>query len=128
MSKPRNTAHEKKRLAWRYGQFAETLCVWRLRLQGYRILARDFRVHAGEVDIIARRGRVIAMIEVKARKDLEAAAHALGRRQRRRIADAAMAFLQAHPEYADLDVRFDVMLVSPKRPPTHLTGAWIYGD
>ncbi|OHC75678.1 MAG: hypothetical protein A3G18_03200 [Rhodospirillales bacterium RIFCSPLOWO2_12_FULL_58_28] len=119
---------EQKRRAWRYGRFAETLCVWSLRLRGYRILERDFRVHAGEIDIIARRGRIIAMIEVKARRDMGEAAHALGLRQRRRIAAAAGAFLRSRPEYAGLDARFDVMLVSPGRLPTHLTGAWICGD
>lgn len=128
MNDPKNPAPEKKRRAWRYGRFAETLCIWRLRLGGYRILARDFRVHAGEIDIIARRGRILAVIEVKARRDREEAAHALGRRQRQRIADAAAAFIQARPEWADLDVRFDVMLVGSGRLPTHLTGAWICGD
>ena len=64
------------------------------------------------------------MVEVKGREDLAAAALALGRRQRRRIARAAEALVKARPGYAGLDLRFDVMLVRPWRLPRHLTGAW----
>ncbi len=114
----------KKRRAWRFGHVAETLCAWHLRLRGYRILARGFRGPVGEIDIVARRGRTLAMIEVKARANFATAADALGRRQQKRIARAAAAFLKARPGCAGLDVRFDVMLVRPGRLPVHLTDAW----
>jgi putative endonuclease len=118
----RNT--KAKRRAWRRGRKAETLCVWYLRLHGYRILARDFRVPVGEIDIIARRGRTLAMIEVKARDSIEAALSALEQRQQNRIARAATAFLMTRPGYVGLDIRFDVMLVCPWRLPVHLRNAW----
>ncbi len=117
-------AANKKRQAWRFGRFAEALCAWHLRLKGYRILERSFRVYVGEIDIIARRGDIIAMIEVKARSNISDAAQALGRRQRQRIARAAGAFIQSNPDCANLDMRFDVMLVSPWRAPIHLADAW----
>ncbi len=118
----------KKKRAWRFGLLAEEICVWHLRLRGYRILARGFRTPRGEIDIIARRGRTVAIIEVKARQDYGSAAHALGRRQRGRIARATAQFLAAHPGLADKDLRFDVMLVGPWGAPSHLTDAWRDGD
>ena len=120
----RRRRKKKKRRAWRFGQVAETLCAWHLRLRGYRILARGFRVPVGEIDIVARRGRTLAVIEVKARDTFATAAEALGPRQQRRIARAAAAFLKARPGCAGLDVRFDMMLVLPWRLPVHITDAW----
>jgi hypothetical protein len=60
-----------RRSAWLRGRRAEWLAAWWLRLKGYRILARDLRTPVGEIDLIARRGRVLALVEVKARPSLE---------------------------------------------------------
>ncbi|HEX3862882.1 MAG TPA: YraN family protein [Stellaceae bacterium] len=111
-------------LARRRGQRAEFWCRWHLRLRGWRIIARDWRCPSGEIDILARRGKVLAVIEVKSRSDFGAAAMSLLPRQRRRIARAATAFLLTRPDLAGLAMRFDVMLVAPRRPPRHLPGAW----
>ncbi len=119
-----NRALERRRRARRFGRLAEALCAWHLRLRGYRILARGFRVPVGEIDIVARRGRILAMVEVKARDDLGAATEAVDRRQRRRVLRAAGAFLAARPACAGLYVRFDVMAVRPWRLPLHLRDAW----
>jgi putative endonuclease len=112
----------------RRGQWAESLCVWRLRLAGWRILSRRFVTGrgsgAGEVDIVARRGKVVAMIEVKARGDLAAAAESIGARQQRRITRGAEAFLARHPHLGALQIRFDAMLVLPWRMPRHIPDAW----
>jgi putative endonuclease len=113
-----------RRQAFRRGHAAELLCLWHLRLRGYRILARRFRVPSGEVDLIARRGRVLAAIEVKARPSLAAASEAISARQRRRVARALEHFLAQRPELAHLAPRFDVMLVMPGRLPRHLADAW----
>jgi putative endonuclease len=110
--------------AERRGHVAEALCRWHLRLRGWRIVAADWRCPSGEIDILARRGGVLAIIEVKARGDLETAAGAVSTRQRRRIARAAAAFLLPRPELAGLMLRFDVMLVAPLRPPRHVPDAW----
>ena len=110
--------------AVRRGRLAELLCRWHLRLRGWRIVARDWRCPAGEIDILARRGGVLAVIEVKSRGDADAAAAAVSPRQRRRIARAAATFLMARPDLALLAPRFDVMLVMPRHLPRHLPDAW----
>ena len=110
--------------AQRRGAFAERLCRWHLRLRGWRIVAADWRCPSGEIDILARRGGVLAIIEVKSRRDVASAADAVLPRQRRRIARAASAFLLMRPDLAELTLRFDVMLVAPPRPPRHLPDAW----
>jgi putative endonuclease len=114
--------------AQRRGRFAEWLCIWHLRLRGWHILARGWRCPAGEIDILARRGRVLAVIEVKSRAEFATAASALAPRQRRRITRAAEAFLLQRSDLAGLDLRFDLMLVAPLRPPRHLGGAWRADD
>jgi len=103
---------------------AEWLCLWHLRLRGWRIVAHRWRCPSGEIDILARRGGVLAVIEVKSRGEMDVAAAALPPRQRRRIARAAEAFLLSRPDLAGLDVRFDMMLVAGYRPPRHWHGAW----
>jgi putative endonuclease len=117
-------ATTRRRHAARRGRTAELLCCWHLRLHGWRIVARGWRCPSGEIDIVARRRGVLAVIEVKSRADFSTAASALLRRQRRRIARAAQAFLLSHPDLAALAVRFDVMLVERLKPPHHLPGAW----
>ena len=112
------------RRAQRRGRLAEWLCCWHLRLRGWRVVARRWRCPAGEIDILARRGGVLAIIEVKSRGEAAAAATALTRRQRRRIGRAAQAFLVSRPDLAELAPRFDVMLVGRLRLPQHLRGVW----
>jgi putative endonuclease len=99
-----------------------------LRLRGWRILASDWRCPSGEIDILARRRGVLAVIEVKSRPDFATGAASLLPRQRRRIARAAQAFLVMRPELAMLAVRFDIMVVEPLRLPRHLPGAWRHDD
>jgi putative endonuclease len=110
--------------SWRRGRLAEALCRLSLRLRGYRVLAAGRRSALGEIDIMARRGRVLAAIEVKARPDADSAAAAVSERQRRRIERAARQFVAGRPDLHGLDLRFDVMLVLPWRWPRHLPGAW----
>ena len=124
----RKARAKRQREAYRRGRLSETLCGLLLRLKGYRILARDYRAPVGEIDIIARRGRTLALVEVKARAHVADAAESLLPRQRRRIARAAEHFLQFKPALARLELRFDVMLVGRYRPPRHLVGAWRLED
>jgi putative endonuclease len=114
----------RRRRARRRGRWAEALCRWHLRLHGWRILACDWRCPAGEIDILARRRDTLAAIEVKSRGDYASGAAALLPRQRRRIVRAAEAFLAMRPDLAALALRFDVMVVEPRRLPRHLPGAW----
>jgi len=109
--------------ARRRGRRAETLAAWLLRLKGFRILARDRRETGGEIDLIARRGRLLVFVEVKARADAGAAAAAVSATQRRRIVRAARGFLARRPDLADLTLRFDAVLVAGF-PPRHIADAW----
>lgn len=97
---------------------------WLFRLKGYRILARDYRVPVGEIDLLARRGRVLVAAEVKWRPTPRAAAEAVTPRQQRRIARAVEAYIARHPDLAALNVRFDVVLVVPWQRPHHIMDAW----
>ncbi len=114
----------RRQAAHGYGLMAESRCALGLRLRGYRVLARRYKVPVGEVDIVARRGRVLVFVEVKARASFDSAAELLTTRQRRRILAAAKMFLARHPHLAGLDARFDVMLVAPWRWPRHVVDAW----
>lgn len=122
--KPGANARDRRRQARRRGRSAEFLCRWHLRLRGWRILAIDWRCPSGEIDILARRGRLLAVVEVKTRGDFATAAGAVQPQQQRRIARAAQSFLAMRPDLAGLMLRFDVMLVAPRRLPRHLTDAW----
>lgn len=114
----------RRQQAWRFGRFAETICALSLRLRGYRILAQRFKTPLGEIDIIARRGNILAFIEVKARQEFEQAAEAISHQQRERIIRTAEIFLQRHPQYASNQMRFDAMLIAPSRIPKHICDAW----
>ncbi|MBT4769205.1 MAG: YraN family protein [Rhodospirillaceae bacterium] len=118
---------DRGRDAWAKGRGAEKLSRLWLRLKGYRILEKNWRCSSGEIDIIARRGRVLAFIEVKARSNYETAANAITQRQRQRVFNAAKAFLAANPDLCSCDLRFDAILVTPKHPPHHICDAWREG-
>lgn len=94
-----------------------------LRLFGWRILARRARVRGGEVDIIARRGRTLAFIEVKARGSAEAAAFSLDRYRLRRVAVAAEVLAPRFMRSSD-ELRIDAIFVVPGRLPVHLPDVW----
>ena len=119
---------QRRRQAERRGHLGEWLCLWHLRLRGWRILARDWRCPAGEIDILARRGGVLAIIEVKSRAGVPDAAAIPSPRQRRRIARAAEAFLKGRPDLAGLALRFDLMQVAHLRLPRHQHAAWRADD
>ncbi len=114
----------KRRRAWRWGHIAEAMCAVYLVCRGYRILARRLQSPVGEIDLLARRGRTISIIEVKARQDLASAAEAISKRQRARLVKAAEWLIAGRPELAGLTIRFDAMLVRPWRMPQHIVDAW----
>ena len=109
--------------AEKHGRGAESLACWYLRLKGWRILARRARVPGGEVDIVARRGRTLAFIEVKARATEQAAAIALDRYRLRRVAVAAERLIPKYMRDGD-EVRIDALFVVPGKLPRHLANVW----
>ena len=110
--------------AFRTGLSAETRAAAYLMAKGYRILAKRFRTPYGEIDLVARKRNLLVFVEVKARSSLDEAAYAVTPRQQQRIINAAQAWLMAHPEHAEFDMRFDAMLIAPKRLPRHLLAAF----
>jgi putative endonuclease len=113
-----------KRADERAGRTAEIAAGVLLQLKGYRIVARRFRGFRGEVDLIARRGSVLVFVEVKRRPNMIAAAQSVSPRQRARIIAAAEEFVAARPRLSALGVRFDAILIAPRRFPRHLVDAW----
>ena len=109
----------KRQRAERGGRRAERLAAWWLRLKGWRILAMRVRTPVGEVDLIARRGRIVAFVEVKARATAEEAGFALDDYRLRRVAAAAEALAPRYARAGD-DLRIDAIFIVPRRLPRHL--------
>ena len=105
------------------GRRAETFACWYLRLRGWRILARRARVPGGEVDIVARRGRTLAFVEVKARATADSAGFALDDWRLRRVVVAAERLAPRFMRDGD-DLRIDAMFMVPGRLPMHLPNVW----
>ena len=121
---PARIAAPERVAAFRTGLSAESRAAALLIAKGYRILAKRFRTPYGEIDLVARKRNLIAFIEVKARASLDDAAYAVTPRQQARIIAAAEAWLMAHPEYGEYELRFDAMLIAPRRLPRHLLAAF----
>src|ERR1700710_699934 len=122
--KPAKVAAPARVAAFRTGLSAESRAAAFLMAKGYRILAKRFRTPHGEIDLVTRKRNLIAFVEVKARATLDEAAYAVTPRQQARIIDAAQAWLMTHPEHAEFDMRFDVMLIAPRHLPRHLLAAF----
>jgi putative endonuclease len=106
--------------AYRRGHRSEWLAALALMLKGYRISARRYRTKLGEIDLIARRGDLVAIVEVKARPTLADAMEAISRESAWRIEGAADLWLARQPDYARLSMRFDMVAVLPRRWPVHV--------
>jgi putative endonuclease len=113
----------KRQRAERGGRRAEWLAALWLQLKGWRILARRVRTPVGEVDLVARRGRTVAFVEVKARATAAEADHALDQFRLRRVAAAANALGPRFVRAGD-DMRIDAIFVVPGRLPKHLPNVW----
>ncbi|MEI6642070.1 MAG: YraN family protein [Novosphingobium sp.] len=105
------------------GRRGESLAAWYLWLMGWRILAKRQRVGAGEVDLVARKGRTVAFIEVKWRASRAALDHAIDARRLKRVARAAEALVPRFAKPGD-DVRIDVILLAPGHLPRHMANVW----
>ena len=119
-----DSASPERVAAFRTGLSAESRAAALLIAKGYRILARRFRTPYGEIDLVVRRRNLVAFVEVKARASLDEAAYAVTPRQQQRIVNAAQAWLMAHPEHAEFDLRFDAVLIAPRSLPRHLLAAF----
>lgn len=107
----------------RRGRLSELLAAAVLFLKGYRILARRYRSRAGEIDLIAVRGRRLAFVEVKLRPTMEAAEAAKTRGQAQRMARAAEQWVWRHPAYRNHEIGLDALLLAPGHLPRHQPNA-----
>lgn len=124
MHRPAARPTADRRLAEAAGRKGERLAAWWLRLKGWTILDRRVRTPAGEVDLVARRGALVAFVEVKARRTAAELDHAIDQRRLARVAAAAELLM---PRYATAgeDIRVDVILLAPGTRPRHIENAWI---
>jgi putative endonuclease len=121
---PKKEASPERVAAFQTGLSAESRAAAYLMAKAYRILARRFRTPHGEIDLVVKRRNLVAFVEVKARATLDEAAFAITPHQQARIINAAQAWLAAHPEYAEFELRFDAILIAPRRLPRHLLAAF----
>jgi putative endonuclease len=113
----------KRQAAEKRGRQAERIAAWWLRLKGWQIVGRRMRTPLGEVDLVARRGSMIAFVEVKARATAAELDLAIDERRLARVAAAAEILWHELAKPGD-DMRIDVMLLAPGRAPRHLTNVW----
>jgi len=115
---------QRRRKAQTLGHHAETIAAWYLRLTGWRILKRRYKTGSGEIDIIAKRRKTVAFIEVKARKTREAALEAVTPAGQRRISNAARSFVARHPKAGFYTLRFDIVIIRPWALPERIVSAF----
>ncbi len=113
-----------RQLAEAAGRRGERLAGWWLRLKGWRILDRRVRTPAGEVDIVARKGSLVAFVEVKMRGSAAELDFAIDERRLARVAAAAEMLMPRYAGAGD-DIRVDVILLAPGARPRHIENAWM---
>ena len=130
---PRVVAHKRGwrvalgALAHRDGHRSEWLAALLLMSRGYQLLGFRLKTRAGEIDILARRGRTLAVVEVKRRATLELALAALSRKQYDRLLAAGRAVLRQRPSLAGHLLRIDMVALAPGRLPRHRRGVEPFG-
>ncbi len=110
--------------ARRDGRGAEVVAALWLMAKGWRVLAFRLPAAQGEIDLLARRGQVLAVVEVKRRRTLEEALAAVSKRQRAGLRAAAAAVAARRPDLAGLAIRLDLVAFGPRGLPRHLPDAW----
>ena len=121
MAKGRSLTGFNARLA---GRRAEVLCALWLMAKGYRILGFRLKTPQGEIDLLAKKGAVLAVVEVKLRTTLEIALAAVGQRQRERLRRAGESYAARRPALQGAAIRLDLMALAPGRLPCHIPDAW----
>ena len=108
------------------GRRAENLASLYLRLKGYRILERRFKVREGEVDIVARKGSIIAMVEVKQRASESAAEMSVSYENQSRLMAAAEIYINRDRALRDevFELRYDFLYVIGRWKIRHITDAF----
>ncbi len=92
------------------GRWGEAQVAEYLHKKGYRLIASGYRCRMGEIDLIARKGKILAFVEVKLRRDdhFATAREQVTAAKQRKILVTAEHFLAQHPEMGEYRCRFDV--------------------
>ena len=106
------------------GAVYEQAAGYYLEQNGYELIEYNYRCRDGEIDIIARRRKLIIFAEVKKRRTIEKAAYAISARQKERIRRGAETFIARHPQYAGFQFRFDAVLIRFPFSVRHLENVW----
>ena len=106
------------------GRRSEVLAAIWLMLKGYRILGFRLKTPQGEIDLLALRGQVLAVVEVKRRRTLLEAMEAVGVDQRQRLRRAGATLASRRPRLQNIAVRLDLVALAPGRLPRHRPDAW----
>lgn len=123
MKRPRRATSDRKAAESR-GREGERRAAWWLWLRGWRILDRRVRTPAGEVDLVVRKGNLVAFVEVKTRATHAELDFAIDERRLARVA-AAAEYLMPHYAGPGDDIRVDVILIAPRTLPRHIENAWM---
>jgi putative endonuclease len=115
---------QRRRKAYSLGLSAETYAAWYLRITGWRILKQRYKTRAGEIDLIAKKRKTVAFVEVKARKSRQAALEAVTPASQKRIVRAAKIFVAEHPKAGFFNLRFDVIVIRPLALPERIVNAF----
>lgn len=110
------------------GLNAERMAALWLQLKGYHIAERRYDTNYGEIDLIARRGNTIAIVEVKARPTVEAAMEAVRKKSQKRIEAAATVWLCRQSDRKKLHLRFDLIAICPWKLPCHIPAFFVAED
>ena len=110
--------------AHRDGLGAETFAALWLMLKGWRVLGMRIKTPQGEIDLLVRRGSVVAVVEVKRRRTLEDALGAVGASQRARLRRAGETLVARREDFAGCSVRLDLVAVGAGGLPRHIPDAW----
>lgn len=109
---------------YKAGLFAELQASVYLLLRGYRPIGRRVKTPVGEIDLVVKRGSVLAFVEIKTRLSQDDALSSISAKQRQRIIRAAQYFLQRHPDFQNLQPRFDCVCLAPGFRAIHIQNAW----
>jgi len=102
------------------GRFAEALAAAWLMLKGYQILGFRLKTPQGEIDLLARKGKTLAVVEVKRRSSVEIALQSILPQQRERLLKAAATLASRRKALRQLDLRLDLIALAPGRLPRHV--------
>ena len=115
---------ERGRQAHRKGHLAEYVALVHLMLKGYRILGFRLRTRQAEIDLLALRGKTLAVVEVKRRTSLLIALETVTFDQRERLRRAGAALAAGRPALQGAVVRLDLIALAPGKLPRHIPDAW----